>query len=298
MSLAVVALPGAAIAQAPGSIPNAYPQRNLVSDGSVASEHPDARLINAWGLAFNPFGPAWVADNGTGVSTLYDGDGNAQPLVVTIPVPTGATSPSSPTGAVYNGSEGFVVTAGTASGAARFIFVTEEGVVAGWSPLADPANAILKVDNSGSNAFYKGVALANNGTASYLYATDFHNGKVDVFDSNFTPATLSGNFTDPNLPAGFAPFGIQNIHGDLYVSYAQQDEEREDDVHGPGLGYVNVFDSNGKLIRRLISGGSLNAPWGMAVAPASFGRLAGRLLVGNFGDGTINAFRGRRMRAR
>ncbi|NRD61165.1 TIGR03118 family protein [Corallococcus exiguus] len=290
LSLAVVALPGAAIAQAPGGLPNTYTQRNLVSDGSVAAEHPDPNLINSWGLAFNPFGAAWVADNGTGVSTLYDGDGNAQSLVVTIPVPTGATAPSSPTGVVFNGSEGFVVTSGSASGAARFIFVTEQGVVAGWSPLAAPANAILTVDNSGSNAIYKGVALANNGTAAYLYATDFHNGKVDVFDSNFAPATLSGNFTDPNLPAGFAPFGIQNINGDLYVSYAQQDDERKDDVHGAGLGYVNVFDSNGNLIRRLISAGSLNAPWGMAVAPASFGRFAGRLLVGNFGDGTINAF--------
>ncbi|TSC24658.1 TIGR03118 family protein [Corallococcus sp. Z5C101001] len=290
LSLAVVGLPGAAYAQAPTDLPNAYTQKNLVSDGAAAADHTDPNLINSWGLAFNPFGVAWVADNGTGVATLYDGDGNAQPLVVTIPVPTGATAPSSPTGVVYNGSDGFVVSQGTASGAARFIFVTEQGIVAAWSPLAAPANAILTVDNSGKNSVYKGVAVANNGTASYLYATDFHNGQVDVFDNTFAPATLGGNFTDPNLPAGFAPFGIQNINGDLYVSYAQQDEQMRDNVSGAGLGYVNVFDPNGNLIRRLVSAGNLNAPWGMAVAPASFGRFAGRLLVGNFGDGTINAF--------
>ncbi|TQF16039.1 TIGR03118 family protein [Myxococcus llanfairpwllgwyngyllgogerychwyrndrobwllllantysiliogogogochensis] len=290
LSLAVVGLPGVAIAQAPGELPNSYLQRNLVSDGATTAEHVDPNLVNGWGLAFNPFGVAWVADNGTGNSTLYDGDGTAQPLVVSIPVPTGAMAPASPTGVVFNGSEGFAVSQGTASGPARFIFVTEQGVVAAWSPTAAASNAILTVDNSSKGSIYKGAALASNGTATYLYATDFHNGRVDVFDNKFAPATLSGNFTDPNLPAGFAPFGIQNINGDLYVSYAQQDAERKDDVHGPGLGYVNVFDPNGRLIRRLISAGNLNAPWGMAVAPASFGRFAGRLLVGNFGDGTINAF--------
>lgn len=290
LSLAVVALPGAANAQAASTLPNTYTQKNLVSDGSTSAEHKDSNLINSWGLAFNPFGPAWVADNGTGVSTLYDGEGNAQKLVVTIPVPTGVMPPAAPSGVVFNGSEDFVVSEGSNSGPARFIFVTEQGVVAGWSPMAASANAILTVDNSGKNSVYKGVALANNGTAAYLYATDFHNGKVDVFDSKFKPAKLSGNFTDPDLPDGFAPFGIQNINGDLYVSYAKQNEERHDDVKGAGLGYVNVFDSNGNLVRRLISAGSLNSPWGMAVAPASFGRFAGRLLVGNFGDGAIHAY--------
>lgn len=290
LSLVVASVPDIASAQAPGQLPNTYVQRNLVSDGAVPADHVDPNLVNAWGLAFNPFGFAWVADNGSGVSTLYDGDGNAQPLVVTVPVPNGAMAPSSPTGIVFSGSEGFVVTQGTASGPARFIFVTEQGVVAAWAPAADPTNAVITVDNSGAGAVYKGLALATNGAGTYLYAANFATAKVDVFDSTFAPATLAGNFTDHSLPAGFAPFGIQNINGDIYVSYAQQDEQHKDDVPGAGLGYVNVFDANGRFIRRLISQGNLNAPWGMAVAPASFGRFAGRLLVGNFGDGTINAY--------
>ncbi|MCP3065840.1 TIGR03118 family protein [Myxococcus sp. K38C18041901] len=286
----MASVPGIAAAQAPGELPNTYAQRNLVSDGAVPAEHVDPNIVNGWGLAFNPFGFAWVADNGSGVSTLYDGDGNAQPLVVTVPVPAGAMAPSSPTGIVFSGSEGFVVKQGTASGPARFIFVTEQGVVAAWAPAADPVNAVITVDNSGSGAVYKGLALATNGTGTYLYATNFSKAKVDVFDSTFAPATLAGSFADPSLPAGYAPFGIQNINGDIYVSYAQQDAQYKDDVPGAGLGYVNVFDANGRFIRRLISQGNLNAPWGMAVAPASFGRFAGRLLVGNFGDGTINAY--------
>ncbi|MCP3100057.1 TIGR03118 family protein [Myxococcus sp. K15C18031901] len=292
LSLATAfALPGLAGAQVPSDLPNSYTQRNLVSDGGVTADHTDSNLVNPWGLAFNSNGFAWVADNGKGVATLYDGDGNAQPLVVTIPVPAGVTDPAAPTGIVYSGSDSaFVVKSGDANGPARFIFVTEQGVLAAWSPQAAATDAITQVDNSSSNAVYKGLALATNGTAPFLYATDFHNGKIAVFDSNFAPATLSGDFTDPNLPAGFAPFGIQNINGNLYVSYAQQDDKKMDDVKGAGLGYVNVFDANGRFIRRLISKGDLNAPWGMAMAPASFGRFAGRLLVGNFGDGTIHAY--------
>ncbi|MCE9668099.1 TIGR03118 family protein [Myxococcus stipitatus] len=292
LSLATaMVFPGVANAQAPGELPNSYTQHNLVSDGAVTADHQDPNLVNPWGLAFNPNGVAWVADNGKGVSTLYDGEGNPQQLVVKIPVPAGVTDTAAPTGLVFSGSDSaFMVTSGAASGPARFIFATEQGLIAAWSPQAAPTDAVTVADRSSANAIYKGLAWANNGSETHLYATDFHNGKIDVFDSKFAPATLSGGFTDPNLPAGFAPFGIQNINGNLYVTYAQQDEEKKDDVKGAGLGYVNVFDANGRFIRRLISKGELNAPWGMALAPASFGRFAGHLLVGNFGDGTIHAY--------
>jgi uncharacterized protein (TIGR03118 family) len=266
-----------------------YQQRNLVSDGSVPAAHTDHNLINPWGIVFSPNGPVWVANNGTGVSTLYDGQGVPQPLVVIIPAPD-STEPENPTGIVFNDSMDFVVSQGGASGPAAFLFASENGTIAGRSPMVDRTKAILAVDNSPTGAIYKGLALAANGTAKFLYATDFHHNKIDVFDAQFQPATLAGTFTDPDLPAGFAPFGIRNLNGDLYVTYAQQDEDKKDDVPGKGLGLVDVFDANGRLIRRFASGGTLNAPWGLALAPADFGRFSNRLLVGNFGDGRINAF--------
>jgi uncharacterized protein (TIGR03118 family) len=266
-----------------------YKQRNLVSDSSVyRAEHRDPNLVNAWGLAFNPYGVAWVADNGTGVSTLYDGNGKPQSLVVQIP---GAKEAGNPTGTVYYGGPGFVVSKGSASGPSRFLFVNEDGVISGWSPMVDTTHAIRAIDNSDKDAIYKGVAISGNGKTTLLYATDFHNGKIDVYDSNFKPYYLPGKpFFDPNTPSGYGPFGIAAINGDIYVSYAKQDEDREDDVQGPGLGFVSVFDPDGHFLRRLATGPALNAPWGMALAPASFGHFANRLLVGNFGDGMINAF--------
>jgi uncharacterized protein (TIGR03118 family) len=183
-----------------------------------------------------------------------------------------------------------VVTTATGSGPSRFIFVTEDGVIAGWSPSADVTHAVMAVDNSASGAIYKGVALSAGGNGQLLYATDFHNGKVDAFDNTFAPATLTGTFTDSMLPAGFAPFGIQAIGGNIYVTYALQDADKHDELHGKGLGYVDVYDPNGNLIRRVASRGALNAPWGIAFAPAGFGTLSNSLLIGNFGDGRINAF--------
>jgi uncharacterized protein (TIGR03118 family) len=271
-----------------------YQQRNLVSDGSIAADHTDANLVNAWGIAFNPFGFVWVADNGTGAATLYDGPGMPQSLIVTIPGVGGAKG--NPTGIVFSGSPSdFIVpkgaTAGPKAGPARFIFATEDGVIAGWSPVANMTQALLVADNSPSGAVYKGLALSADGNRFLLYATDFHNNKIDVWDNNFDPVTLAaGAFTDPRLPAGFAPFGIQAINGNLFVTYAMQDEDRHDDVKGRGLGFVNVFDPSGKLIGRFASRGRLNAPWGVALAPSGFGVFEGRLLVGNFGDGRINAF--------
>jgi len=273
-----------------------YTQKNLVSDGSVPADHTDPNLVNGWGLAFNPFGFAWVSAGGTGTSTLYDGAGNPQSLLVQIPSPGNDNGGGNPTGIVYNGSSGFSVSKGATSGPARFIFATEDGVIAGWAPTVDGTHAIRVVDNSAGGAVYKGLALSAGGGGSLLYATDFHNRKIDVFDSTFKPVALPpGAFVDPDLPSIGAPFGIQAINGNIYVSYAKQDAAGHDDEKGEGLGLVNVFDPNGQLIKRIVSVPSLararlNAPWGMAVSPAGFGRFSNRLLVGNFGDGKINAF--------
>jgi len=281
-----------------GKIASTYAAHNLVSDGSVAADNPsgpDTNLVNPWGIAFNPYGPVWVADNGANVSTLYDGAGHIVPLVVAIPGPPNSEEPGAPTGIVFNGSSfllptDFVVTNGTASGPAIFMFATEQGTIAGWSPTVDRTHAFNAVNNSASGAIYKGLALGAGGNGSLLYATDFHNGRVDVFDAKFAPVQSSGGFTDPNIPSDFAPFGIQAINGDIYVTYAQQDADKVDDVHGRGLGFVDAFDANGNLLQRVAVRGSLNAPWGLTIAPAGFGQFGNRLLVGNFGDGLINAF--------
>ncbi|HSQ80392.1 MAG TPA: TIGR03118 family protein [Casimicrobiaceae bacterium] len=268
-----------------------YQQHNLVSDGFVTADHTDPNLVNPWGIAFNPFGPVWIADNGSGLSTLYNGTGTPQALVVIIP-PAAAAAGGNPTGIVFNGSNGFVVSTSSNSGPAKFIFATEDGVIAGWNPAVDGTHAILVKDNSTTTgAVYKGLALSAGGNGSLLYATDFHNNKIDVWDSTFATVTLPpGAFADPTIPSGFAPFGIQAIGGNIYVTYAKQDAARHDDVKGMGLGYVDVFDPNGRLIERVASRGKLNAPWGIALAPAGFGEFRNTLLIGNFGDGHINAF--------
>lgn len=290
VALAASFIPGVSSAENSSREPNAYQQRNLVSDGAIPADHTDPNLVNPWGIAFTPFSFAWVADNATGKSTIYDGNGVPQPLVVTIPPASDTSGPSNPTGIVFNGSGDFVVHQGSASGPARFIFATESGTLAAWSPDVDATNALLVMDNTASGAVYKGLAMAGNGTGLFLYATDFHNARIDVFDSDFQPTHLSGSFQDPAIPRGFAPFGIQNIQGNLYVTYAKQDADRHDDVPGRGFGFVNVFDADGHLLKRLISRGRLNAPWGLALAPAGFGRFSNRLLVGNFGNGLINAY--------
>jgi uncharacterized protein (TIGR03118 family) len=266
---------------------NFYRQHNLVSDGFVPADHTDLKLINGWGVVFNPFGPIWVADNNSGVSTIYDGLGIAAQLVVNIPSPSNRAGGGTPTGIVFNASTGFEVSKGNP---ARFIFATEDGLITAWAPTVDLTHAITVVDNSAS-AVYKGLALSAGGTGSLLYAADFHNARIDVFDSSFKPVELPmGAFTDPTIPVGFAPFGLQAINGDIYVAYAKQNPAKHDDVAGKGFGFVNVFDPNGHLIRRVASGGKLNAPWGMTLAPAGFGKFSNRLLIGNFGDGMINAY--------
>jgi len=276
---AVIAGVSPAVAESP-----AYQVRNLVSNVQGRAAHTDPHLVNGWGVAFNPFGVVWVAANGTGVATLYDGDGNPQALFVTIPG-------GKPTGIVFNGSTSdFVVSQGGRSGAAAFMFATENGTIAAWAPAVDRNNAITVVDNSASGAIYKGLALAADGTRFLIYAADFHNRRIDVFDSKFQPVALPAGFADPSIPSDFAPFGIQNLDGSVYVTYAKQDEAGEDDVAGKGLGAVNVFTATGNLVRRIAKGGQLNAPWGLAMAPADFGGFSNTLLIGNFGDGTINVF--------
>jgi uncharacterized protein (TIGR03118 family) len=259
------------------------------SGNPYSSSNVDPHLVNAWGIAFNPAGFVWVANNGTASSTLYDGNGIAQSLVVT--VPPGSAGTSHPTGLVFNGGPGFQVTQGGVSGASPFVFVTEEGTVSGWSPGVNATNAVTVIDGAAAAKDYKGLTIATQGTATFLYATDFHNRVVDIFDSNFTPVVIAGAFTDANLPAGYAPFGIQAIGNLIYVSFAMQDALRKTQVSGAGLGAVDVFDTSGTLVKRLIpAGGALNASWGMAMAPANFGVFSNALLVANFGDGRINAF--------
>jgi uncharacterized protein (TIGR03118 family) len=268
-----------------------YRQTNLVSDIPNLAATTDTNLVNPWGLTRSSTSPWWVADNGTGVSTLYNGAGQPfpllSPLVVTIPPPAGGSSPAAPTGAVFNGSSDFEVASGFPG---RFIFVTEEGTISAWNPAVDP-NAMLEVDNSSSSAIYKGATIAANGNANYLYVANFHGGSVEVFDTNFNPFPLAaGPFTDPSIPAGFAPFNVQNINGNIYVAFAMQDAEKEDEVAGPGLGFVDAFDPGGNLLMRLRSGWWMDAPWGMVLAPADFGKFSHHLLVGNFGSGRIAAF--------
>lgn len=260
-----------------------YIQTNLVSDIPLLAAHTDPNLVNPWGIASSASSPFWIADNGSAKSTLYNGSGEpfpvGSPLVVTIP-PTGA----SPTGLVFNASGDFEVTPGSP---ARFIFATEGGTIAAWS---SGTSAATKADLSAAGAAFTGLAIGSNAAGNALFAANFGQGSIDVFDKNFSLTFGASDFLDPNLPAGYSPFNVQNLGGTLYVTYALQDATGEE-VAGAGLGLVDAFDLDGNLLRRVISpGGALNAPWGLALAPSAFGELANGLLIGNFGDGIINAF--------
>jgi uncharacterized protein (TIGR03118 family) len=271
----------------PPAITSAFATTALVTDQSSGAAHTDTHLVNAWGLAFNPTAFVWVANNGTSTSTLYDGNGVPQTLVVAIPA--GTSGAASPTGIVYNGSTDFKVTQNGVTGASPFIFVGEAGTVSGWSPGVNRTNAVTAVDTGGS-AVYKGLAIGAFAGANYLYAADFRNNRIDVYDAGFQKATLPGGFADPNLPAGYGPFGIQAVGDRIYVAYAQRETSGNDEVKGAGLGVVDVYDMGGTFMHRLAAGGALNAPWGIALAPANFGDFSNALLVGNFGDGKINAY--------
>jgi uncharacterized protein (TIGR03118 family) len=297
LATALVLLAGAAWSDnAPGD--GVYSVHPLVSDGAQPADHVDASLRNSWGMVFNPNGAVWVADNKTNTSTLYDGTGTKVSLGTfpEVHLPPGSNGAAAPTGIVFNSSTDFAISPGGMAGqggapaASVFIFAGENGTIMGWSPTLSLGNAFLAYDDKTGGAIYKGLALGQNGQGNFLYATDFHNGKIDVFDRTFARVVLPGTFKDTDIPLGYAPFGIRNIQGNLYVTFAKQDANRQDDVPGVGFGFVDVFDSNGFLIRRVATRGSLNAPWGLALAPANFGQFSNRLLVGNFGDGTIDAF--------
>ncbi len=289
-----------------GSTTTPYAKSELVANtaGSMALT-VDTNLVNPWGLSI-PGGttdPAWVANNATWASTLYDGKGVAQPatgpLAVSLP-PNAAGTEFGPTGIVYNArASDFVVSAGGAAAAASFLYDGEAGLIAGWSPGVNKTQAITAYADAGG-AVYKGLAIAMNGGNQYLYATDFHNAKVDVFDVHFAKQASTAaafTFSDPAIPPGFAPFGIQALNSgangatQIFVTYAQQAAPaNQDNLSGAGLGFVDVYDTNGQLIKQLIARGPLNAPWGLALAPADFGTFSNALLVGNFGDGWVNAF--------
>jgi uncharacterized protein (TIGR03118 family) len=276
----------------------------LISDkvGVVATTTTiDANLSNPWGVAIAPGLPFWIADNNSNLSTLYSGMGQNETGSITgasevgIAIPASAAGvPANPTGQVYNGNGGFLISTSGGQESALFIFDGEGGTIAAWA--ADSgATAVTAYDdgvaNGANHAVYKGLALGTVSGSSLLYATDLHNNKVDVFDTNFAkPTAMQGKFIDPAIPAGFVPFGIVALNDQLYVSYTMQDAAKHDETTGAGLGYVDVFDFSGNFVSRFASAGVLNAPWGMAVAPTGFGSLAGDLLIGNFGDGKINVF--------
>lgn len=258
-----------------------YSWQNLQSDIAGVAEHVDPNLVNPWGMTVSANGTIWVSDNGTGVSTLYHADGTPVSLIVTIPGKD-KNKPGNPTGTIVNPTSDFKVTKNGNSQPARFLFVSEDGTISGWNPAVDATNAIIAVKPKGDN-IYKGVALGMANGHNFLYATDFHKAEVDVYDANFNPVRMMHAFVDPNLPKGFAPFNIRNFNGQLYVTYAKQSDDKRDDVAGPGNGFVDVFDTSGNFIRRLVSNGNLNSPWGMAI-------VDGELWIGNFGDGKINNY--------
>lgn len=270
-----------------------YQPVNLVSDQAGQARIQDTSLVNAWGIAVGVGGGNfWISDNGTGLTTLYNGDVNGSPLKrnnLVVSIPGGA-----PTGQLFNSTSDFVVSDGNGhSGPAFFIFASESGQITGWNPAVPPPAPSTQAQTTGAvvaDAIFKGIAMGNNAGSNFLYAADFHNNQIDVFDGTFTQVTPAGAFTDPSLPAGYAPFNIANVNGTLFVTYAQQDDNAEDDVHGAGHGYIDAYDLDGNLLRRVASQGVLNSPWGMAVAPSNFGPFSNDLLVGNFGDGRIHAF--------
>jgi uncharacterized protein (TIGR03118 family) len=262
------------VSQSPLAAQSDYQATNLVSNQAGVAKHQDTALVNAWGIAFAPTGPFWVSDNGTGLSTVYNGMGVKQSTVVTIPSANGVGT-GSPTGMVFNSTSDFVVTQNGKSGAAAFIFDTSDGTISGWSFGVNATAAVIAVNNPGAD--YTGLAIGTSGGANFIFAADNHNNRVDVYDGSFNFVT---SFTDTSLPAGSAPFGIQNIAGRLYVAF----------TNSTGGGVVDIFTTAGIKVKTFATGGTLKSPWGLALAPANFGAASNALLVGNLTDGKINAF--------
>ena len=296
---AVLALTASASAQQ-------YKQTNLDSDiqglaTNPPAGNPDLPLLNPWGIAAGTGSPLWVADNNGGVSTLYNGAGVLQGLIVNIPPTVNGKGTGTPTGIVFSGGLGFTVHGNNKTGAAAFIFVTEDGTVVGWAPSLGPDlpnDAFITVPNPSGNAVYKGCTVAEANGVNNLYVANFRSGQIEVYDTNFAPVTLSGKggddddrpFHDGRIPRDFAPFNVQAVGGDLYVTYAKQNADKHDDFDAPGLGFVDKFSSTGKLLQRLQSGPWLDAPWGVALAPANFGFFGNHLLIGNAGSGQIAVY--------
>jgi uncharacterized protein (TIGR03118 family) len=293
---------GLAAATSGGAYASGYVQENLISNNTnlFPAKHEDKTLLNPWGIAFFPGGPFWINDNNAGLSALYNGDGTGAgdtdpALAVTIPPPEGGKGPAAPTGIVFNSSSDFTLKDGSP---ALFIFSTEDGTISAWDGGDGiPGTAELKVDNStkpcsngATGAVYKGLAEGETVAGVFLYATNFRCATVDVFAPNFKPAASVHAFHDSSIPSDFAPFGIANIRGDLVVTYAKQDASKHDDVAGPGNGFVDIYDTSGNLLERFAQHGVLNSPWGIVQAPFNFGEFSNDLLIGNFGNGWINAF--------
>jgi uncharacterized protein (TIGR03118 family) len=280
--------------------PTTFTQTNLISDGSVSAEQTDPNLINPWGVAYGPTGPFWISDNGMGLASIDRVTASGVTLnfipAVTIAPATPGGDPATPTGQVFNsfaGSGAFMLQDGSP---ATFLFATEDGTISGWN-MAAGSESIIAVNESsnpadgsealGLGAVYKGLAIADTRDGPMLYAANFRHGTVDMFDQKFDQVN---SFTDKHLPEGYAPFNVQVLGNKLFVTFALQDDTKSDDVAGPGNGFVDEFDLQGHLLHRVASGGPLDSPWGLTIAPSSFGTFAGDLLVGNFGDGTIDAF--------
>ncbi|MBO0810740.1 MAG: TIGR03118 family protein [Microlunatus sp.] len=281
-----VALAGAILtgppstAQAVGT--GVFIQENLVSDQPGVAAITDPNLVNAWGISHGPTTPVWVSDNGTDLATLYRGAVDTTPVSVaplTVGIPGGA-----PTGQVFNDTMAFVLPDGLP---ASFIFASENGSIAAWNG-GEGTEAVTVASSDG--AVYKGLALAHTASGPELLAANFHDNRIDVFGADFMPIPSAGMFQDPNLPAGYAPFNVAEINGQIFVTYALQDAQAEDDVAGPGHGFVDVYSTDGMFVRRLVTHSVLNSPWGITTAPSTFGRFGGDLLIGNFGDGRIHAF--------
>jgi uncharacterized protein (TIGR03118 family) len=304
---AVLAFSAQAMAQA-------YQQTNLVSDIQGLAQNPpngqpDAQLVNPWGLISSSTSPWWVSDNNAGVSTLYNGQGVKQGLVVNIPSPVKGVA-GTPTGVVFTGASGFTFQVNGKKAGAVFTFVTEDGTIVAWGPAINPNDmpndAFVVKDNStnptaATGAVYKGATIAQMtaGGPFFLYVANIRSGRIEVYDTNFNPVNLGGNegdkeddqaFFDRKIPEGFAPFNVQEVNGNLYVTYAKQNATKHDDFDFPGFGFVDKFSSNGKLLQRVEHGPWLNAPWGVALAPPNFGFFSNHLLIGNAGSGQIAVY--------
>jgi uncharacterized protein (TIGR03118 family) len=275
----------------PTAVGSGFQQTNLVADVAGTASHTDPGLLNPWGIAFEPGQPFFIAENNRGTAGVFDPSGSpAIPLVVGIPIPSGSTPPSKPTGIVFNPATQDFLVRGTP---AQFLFTGEDGTISTWASLNgnNPTFALLARDDSPSGAVYKGLAiLTPQCCREYLALAEFHDGFVATYDTSFNLLGTPGSFKDSNLPAGYAPFNIQQIGTQVFVTYAVQDASATNPLVGPGNGIVNVFDQEGNFIRRFVSNGPLNAPWGIVQASANFGEFSNDILIGNFGDGIINAF--------